>query len=140
MRQNEPISHVMAEDLITVTTQNTFSEVRAIMRDNLIHHLPVVEGKKLVGIISRIDILKYTNSEAFVDDNDETAKSLDHSVSVSDLMTQDVLTLKNTDVVKHAVEILTKQSFNSIPVVNDQQELVGIITTKDLLHYLFKQY
>lgn len=140
MRQNEPITHIMATDLVTATTQHKFSEVKALMEAEKIHHLPIVEGKKLVGLISRIDILRFTNSQAFVDDTPETAKSLDNSAMVSDIMTTNIITLKESDVVKHAVEIVNQQSFNSVPVVNDDGELVGIVTTKDLLNYLYKQY
>ena len=112
MRQNELITHIMADSLITATTQDKFSDVYTKMQDNAIHHLPVVEGKALIGIISRVDILKYTYSEAFVPSDPNSLQSLDASVNVSDIMTKDIVTLKDNDTIKHAVEILTSSSFN----------------------------
>ena len=106
-----------------------------------IHHIPVIDGSDLVGIVSRTDTLNYSHSKAFVDESNQVDESLDHAVPVGELMTKSPLTLKASDTVKHAVEILNDQSFNSIPVIDSQgKKLVGIVTTKDLLSFLIQQY
>lgn len=139
MKQNESIHKIMSTDLVTATPSHKFSEIKEIMESNGIRHLPIVEGRKLIGIISRLDILKASFSSAFVTEN-EADPMLDHTLKITDLMTQDVITLKDTDTVKHAVRVMTQHSFHSLPVINDRDELVGIISTADLLQYLLDQY
>jgi CBS domain-containing protein len=55
---NEPISSIMTKDVITVSPKTALGEVKKILFSNRIHHLPVVEKTKLVGIISTYDLVK----------------------------------------------------------------------------------
>jgi CBS domain-containing protein len=141
MKQNEAISKIMATDLITVNTTESYSEVKARMEKACVHHLPVVEGHRLLGVISDRDLLKYAVSKAFsADDSKESDKLLDPHVSISDVMTKDLVTLKDNDTVKHAVEIFNKHSFHSIPVINEKEELVGMLSSVDVMNHFSKQY
>lgn len=140
VKQKESIKNIMSDDLVTGNCKDQFSEVKSKMEQNKIHHLPIVDGGKLVGIVSRTDIHKYSHSRAYIADG-EVDHSLDVAVPVEKLMTQNPVTIKVTDTVKHAVEILNEHSFNSIPVVEgDSQKLVGIVTSKDIMTYLVNLY
>ncbi len=99
-----------------------------------------MSGVNLVGLISSTDILRSSYSDVFVGSNNSTNESLDHTVKVEDIMQKEVISLKDTDTVRHAAEILMKNQFNSIPVVTQSKELVGIVTSKDLIGYLASQY
>lgn len=141
MRQNDPISKVMSTDLVTATVNDSFSDIKALMQDSCVRHLPIVEGKHILGIISQTDILRYSVSQAFVqDDSDANDKVLDPHVSINELMTKSVITLKDYDTVKHAVEIFNSQSFHAIPVVDKEDQLVGMISTDDIMMYFMRQY
>jgi CBS domain-containing protein len=139
MKQNDSIRHVMSTDLVTAKPTQKFSEIKKLMEDNALRHLPVVEGKKIIGIISRSDLFKVSFSSAFSNDKDADSV-LDHTLKLDDFMTHDVLTIKETDTVKHAARLLAQRTFHSLPVVNDKDELVGMVSTHDLLQYLLDQY
>lgn len=139
MKQNESIKKIMSTDLVTVTPVQKFSEVKKIMESNSVRHLPVVEGKKLVGIISRMDIVKASFSSEFATDKQSDA-TLDHVAKITDIMTKNVIKLRDTDTIKHAVRLFVQETFHSLPVVNDHDELVGIVSTSDLIQYLLDQY
>lgn len=140
MKHHEPVSHIMSKDLITVSSNGVFSAVKNALEENNIHHVPILNGNKLTGIVSRVDVLKYTYSKAFNVDERQEDTILDSSINLDDIMTKDIITVNQNDTVKDAAEVLSSNKFNSLPVVNDDNELVGIVTTKDLINYLLEQY
>lgn len=140
MKHNDSIKNVMSDEVITISKIGKFSEVKNLMRENNIHHIPVVDGKKVVGVLSAVDILKASYSSALVNEDAHAEKSLDHLISIEDLMETKVVTLKESDTVRHAAEIFSSNQFHALPIVNNQQELVGITTSQDIIAYLIKQY
>jgi predicted transcriptional regulator len=58
MRKNDPITKIMAVEVITVQQGQKLSDVRHIICESGIHHVPIVDGKKLVGMISFTDLMK----------------------------------------------------------------------------------
>ncbi len=129
---NERISSIMTINVVTVTPEHTLKDVRDLLFDRHFHHLPVVEGpgKKLVGIITSWDLLK---TEASVDDYSR--------IKVGEVMTRKVVTLHPNELVGAAALIFLRHLFHGIPIVNDDDELVGLVTTHDVLKYLYyKEY
>ncbi len=127
---NEPISSIMTRNVITVQPDDTLSVVKDILFSRHLHHLPVVKGKKLVGIITSYDLVKL-------------GKSFDEyeHILVKDIMTTKVATLEPHNKIGAAAEVFLENLFHGMPIVNDQGELVGIITTHDVLKYEFhKEY
>lgn len=140
MKQNEPIVKVMSEDVVTCRPIDKFSEVKTLIESSGVRHLPVVEGKKLVGVLSRLDVLKASFSNAYATEGADSDAMLDKKVTAKDLMTKDIVSLKDTDTVKHAAKLLASNSFHSLPVLNAGGDLVGVVTTTDLIQYLLDQY
>lgn len=129
----------MNTDLITVNENNKFSELRSIMEKNRINHLPVMENRKITGIISYKDVLKTSFSDRYANQQ-ESDQLLDYSMTITDFMTKELFTIKETDTVKHATQMLVEKKFNALPVVDNNANLVGIITSHDLLIFLLDQY
>ena len=141
MKQNIPISKIMSTDLVTATVNDDFSEVKERMSKNCIRHMLIVEGKHLIGVLSQSDVLKYSISEAFAQgEGKANDKVLDPLITIGEIMTTSIITLKDYDTVKHAVEIFINNSFHSIPVVDKEGGLVGVISTDDMITYLMRQY
>lgn len=140
MKQNVQITKIMSKDLITAKHGDKISTVRKVMDDNGIHHLPVVSGKKLIGIVSTPDILRYTFSAAFVSDGSDNDAAIDKAVTLENVMVHDICSIKDTDTVKHAVQLLSTSDYNSLPVIDNEGNLVGIVTSKDIINYLLDQY
>jgi len=139
MKKNDPISKIMTTNIISVHQGQKLSDVRHIIIESNIHHVPIVEGKKLVGLISFTDLMKLNIVISGADER--TIDSIvDQQFSIQEIMTTELTTIKNTDSVRQASKILAESNFHSLPVVDDQNEIVGIVTMTDLIHYLNDQY
>lgn len=127
---NEPISSIMTKDVITVSPNATLGEVKKLLFSNRIHHLPVVEKNKLVGIISTYDLVK-------IEDNfDNVAEK-----NIQPYMTTKIARLEPQDKIGSAAEVFLENMFHGLPIVNEKDELQGIVTTHDVLMFLFdKEY
>jgi IMP dehydrogenase len=108
---------VMIEQPYTVKPDITVAEVKKAMAEYGVSGLLVEDGRKLVGIITRRDITFEKNNKR----------------KVSELMTKEVITAKAGTTIDQAKEILHKQRIEKLPIVDDKQRIVGLITSKDIL-------
>ncbi len=139
MKRNEPLSTVMTKDPTTVNVTNKLSEVRKLMSDGSIHHVPVVSGTKLVGLLSATDMVRLSFS-AYGADARAVDAMLDHEFTIEKVMSTELTTLKTSQKVRDAAAVLSSGNFHSIPVVDDDGNLAGIVTSTDLIRYLAEQY
>ncbi|MBE7497222.1 MAG: CBS domain-containing protein [Verrucomicrobiaceae bacterium] len=139
MKRNDPISHLMTRHVISVHHGDPISKVRALVREHGVHHIPVVDGDQLVGIITWSDILRVSFGDAFGTDEREVDATLDHTLTLEQVMKRNPVTLQETSTVREAAEILARSDFHSLPVVNGNK-LVGMVTTTDLIRYLLEQF
>jgi len=107
---------LIIRDLHVVTPNTSIEEAERIMKNNKIAGLPVVEGDKLVGILTNRDIRFYKGEK----------------IKVSELMTKDVITAEEGISLEEAVKIMHKHRIEKLPIVKDGK-LVGLITAKDIL-------
>ncbi len=127
---NEPLRLIMTKDIVSVTPDTPLGKVRELLLKKGIHHVPVLEDKKLVGLITTWDMFKLGKSA------DDYA-----DMKAYELMTTHLATLSPDDHIGAAAEVFEEHLFQAIPVVNDNKELVGLITTHDLLDYQYtKEY
>lgn len=125
---NEAVHSIMSTNLITVSPSHNLSQVRKIFMTYKIHHLPVVQGKKLVGILTTYDLWK-----------NEIAPADYQSTLVSEVMTKRVAKIRPDDKVGTAAEIFLDNRFHALPVVSESDELVGLVSSFDVLLYQFKK-
>lgn len=138
MKQRVPIDQLMAKDLVTLSPVDTLYDAERLFKKHDIRHIPIVEGEKLIGILSYSDLLKI--SYADVNDSEDGVDSVVYDMfTIPQVMAKVLVTAKPSNTIKEVTEILSKQSFHSIPVV-DGEKLVGIVTTTDLLNYFLEQY
>ena len=67
-------------------------------------------------------------------------KVLDDAVSLDDLMASDLVTVAATGTIRDAATALSAGGFHAVPVVDDTDKLVGIVTSTDVIQYLLDQY
>ncbi|MHA1565781.1 MAG: CBS domain-containing protein [Alphaproteobacteria bacterium] len=139
MRHNEPVRHIMSSEVMTVHTAQKVSEAYRLLTENNNHHLPVVSGKKLMGLISSTDMMKLS-LDAYGTPDPVNAEYFDSQFSIEGVMSTGVNTVKDNDPIRSAAELLSDGTRHSLPVVNGDGELVGIVTTTDLVKYLLAQY
>lgn len=121
---NELVEAHMTKDVITLTPDHTLGEVREILLSKHIHHIPILEGKKLVGMITSWDLFKLGKSA------EEYA-----SIKIGEVMTKRVATLDPGQHLGAVAEVLTRHLFHAVPIVNDDHELLGIVTSTDIVRY-----
>lgn len=109
------------------------------MEQKGIHHLPVTDGDRLVGIITSNDFLRVSFGEFGNQDARSLDAILDHTYAIGDLMNADPTKLNKDQTVRDAATILATSNFHSLPVV-DGEKLVGIVTSSDLIQHLLDQY
>lgn len=121
---------VMTKNPLVMTPAETIGQADEVMTENRIRQLPVVEGSALLGIITDRDIRSFLADSSPLDP-DERAKAL--KTKIREVMTADPLTLSPDDDLRDAVELLVEEKIGGIPVVDEAEGLVGIVTYVDVL-------
>lgn len=122
------IDAIMSTNLITLSPDATLAEARTLMHDNRIHHIPVVKGKRLVGLITLTNVLAATDS--FL--RDDNSRIHANEIGIRDAMVTDVATVDINASLRHAALFLEKHKIGCLPVLDDDR-LVGIITDTDFV-------
>jgi|LakMenE18May11ns_1017448.scaffolds.fasta_scaffold9951813_2 CBS domain-containing protein len=135
MKKNEPINQLVTTSPITVHVNDPVSKVRKIFDEHKVHHVPVISGKKLVGIVSWSDLLRVSFGEFGNQDGKQLDTILDHTYKLTDIMVANPKSISGSATVRDAARILAEANFHALPVV-DGENLVGIVTSTDLLKFL----
>jgi CBS domain-containing protein len=131
MNAEKSIRHIMTTNIVAVRPDDSIMKVEELFQHLPIHHILVTEHKKLVGIVSKIDLLNLYRKELNED------RILDRSrIYVQNIMTVNPVTIDCDDTIGLAADIFLANSFHSLPVV-DGNELVGIVTNHDLIRYAY---
>ena len=138
MKQNEPVTKIMSADLKTVHLGQQMSDVRRMLANNPFDHVPVMSGETLIGMLSSSDVMRLTFDAGNADPRSVDAV-LDNRFTVEGTMTKELVTVRPSDTIRRAAELLVKSSVHCLPVL-DQGKLVGIVTSTDLIRYLLDQY
>ena len=120
----------MTRDVVTVGPEESAARAWGLCRERNIRHLPVVDGGRLLGIVSDRDLRDLSPPRDTADQENTLGW-----VSIRDMMTTDVFTAHPLDTVDHAARVIYEYKFNCLPVVAEG-ELVGIITSSDLVRTL----
>jgi len=124
----------MSAPATTLPSNSPLLEAALTMRRTGFRHLPVVEGEKLVGIITERDIHRFAPS-LLSRISQEEYNSIFENTPLERVMTREPLTVTPATPITQAVAILSEKKLGCLPVV-DGTQLVGIITTSDMLELL----
>lgn len=138
MNANVPVSEIMTKNLITAKASDSLRSINNLFRDHQIRHLPIVSGDKLVGIISKTDVLRLSFGDLYDDQQaaDETVFDL---LSTEHVMVNQPITVQAKESIKAVAEKMSQVEFHALPVL-DEDKIVGIVSTTDLIKYLLQQY
>lgn len=138
---NRPVSEIMTKKLITVIPTDSLKIVKDIFEQHNIHHVLVVRHLELVGIISKTDFYKAIHGARL--ENPETAAFENELIyakfKAEDLMTKNIAKIGPNEKIGTAAEIFLENYFHAIPIVNDDAELVGIVSNYDILKMFFHE-
>ena len=138
MKQRVPVSQIMSRELITLNPTQSLYEAERLFKKHHIRHIPVVESDKLIGIVSYSDLLRISFAD-MTDGEEEVTSVVYDMYTIPQIMAKTPLTVEADTSIKEVAEILAKQSFHSMPVL-DKGKLGGVVTTTDLIKYLLEQY
>jgi CBS domain-containing protein len=124
------VVEVMTKNPLSMTPSETVGQADELMAENRIRQLPVVDGSTLVGIITDRDIRSFLDGGSLLVP-DARAKAL--ATEIKEVMSTDPLTLSPDDDLQEALELLIDEKIGGIPVMDQAEGLVGIVTYVDVL-------
>lgn len=128
------VDAIMSRDVVTVSPDTALMEIRSLFHERDFHHLLVVEGEELLGMISDRDVLRALSP--FLDTYSESQRDVQTLAQPAhEVMREGPITVEPTTPIEEAADQLLAHKISALPVLNGDA-LVGIVTTKDLLrHY-----
>ncbi len=133
-----PISTIMTTEVITVTPKDKLQIVQDIFEEYRIHHLPVVDEGKVVGMLSNSDLMYFLKGKSYDKYEEHLNKVRLKNYTVEEIMTCGIATLKSSDLIRTALNIFKENLFHALPVIDDGK-LVGIISSQDIIISLANQ-
>ena len=137
MKKKTPISEIMTTNIISVDKSQTLNEVADLIEEHNFRHVPVVSGKKIVGMLSQVDLGKISFINTF--DGLEMTDAMFDALTIEQVMTRSLTTVQSSDTIYDVALNLSESEFHALPVL-DGEDLVGIVTSTDLIKYLVAQF
>lgn len=135
MNWSHKVRHLMSTPAVFVEIDAKPSSVLALLEASAFHHLPVLDGGVLVGVVSTLDLARVSLA-AWVSDERTERAWLDTQFRISDLMTWEPRFVRADDSVKLAADKLSDGDIHCLPVLDNSDALVGMITSTDLLRWI----
>lgn len=139
MRHNIPVSTIMTKEVITLNKTDNLDTAEILFKKNNIRHIPVVHNKEIIGMLSYTDLLRISFADA-VDEYEQDVDTIVYNMfTIEQVMAKNLISVNPSTTIKEVAEILSKREFHALPVV-DNDKLVGIVTTTDLINFLLDQF
>jgi len=132
------VSEIMRTVLVTATMDHTIEHARKIMKMKHIRHLLVVDGSKLVGIVTDRDVRSHVSPRVGTPIESTSDKATLES-KLHQVMTRDLITVSPDTPVSEAARLILEHKIGCLPVIDRNGFTIGIITDADLLRYLAKE-
>ena len=139
MKKRTPVSSIMTTTVISLHTKDTLETAESLFKENNIRHIPVIDGSKVIGMLSYTDLLRISFADAVGENEQDVDTVVYNMFTIEQVMTKNLVTVTSTTTIKEVADILSKREFHALPVV-DKDNLVGIITTTDLINFLLEQF
>ncbi len=139
MKKSMPVSMIMTKDLVTLQHDDDLLTAERLFKKHNIRHIPVVKGKRVEGMLSYSDLLRISFADAIDDQESEVDTIVYNMFTIEQVMAKNLVKVSPYATIKDVAELLASKDFHALPV-EDNNELVGIVTTTDLINYLLDQY
>ncbi len=125
------VEDIMVKEVATLDVNDELSLANDIMRLGRIRHLPVVDGSRLVGIISERDLFRSSLAQALGYGTAAT-RDLMKTVRIKDIMVTEVTIVSPDMALKDAVHLMLEKKIGCLPVIENDR-LIGLVTETDVL-------
>ena len=123
------VREIMSTELHTLERNDTLQLARDIMTQQRIRHFPVLDGGKLVGIVSQRDLFHATLGSVMGEASERTFLAM---IEVKDVLREPPITISPDASIKEAASRMVENKIGCLPVV-EEENLVGIVTETDIL-------
>lgn len=124
------VKDILVQRLITISANASMAEAEKMLKEAHIRHLPVSQGKEIVGIISDRDIQR---ARTVIRTEESNQTLIQRYKKVSDYMASPVKTMRIDDNLEDLTREMIRQKISSFIILDEASSPVGIITTEDLL-------
>ena len=126
------VEEIMSRDVVTVGKETTIRELKELFEEHDFNAFPVVKGEKLIGIVTKLDLLKAFSMGRDFHRADYWKLFAEN---VGGVMREAVISLRPEETLQTAVEYMVEFRLRSLPVV-ERKRLVGVISRKDVMECL----
>lgn len=138
MKQKVSVSTIMTKNVVKLNLQDDLTKAESLFKKHKIRHIPVVNGNRVIGMLSYTDLLRISFVDS-VDEDELIDATVYNMFTVEQVMAKNLITISPETTIKEAAEILSNKEFHALPICEGNL-LVGIVTTTDLIKYLIDQY
>jgi acetoin utilization protein AcuB len=133
------VNDYMTSRVVTIDPETSLMEVQRVMGVERIRALPVMKEEKLVGLITRTDVLSVDPSRLVGYLNQETSLKILNR-KAEEFMTRDLITIQPDADIVDAAKFMLKYKIHCLPVMSKDNHLIGIITESDLFRLVIRLF
>jgi CBS domain-containing protein len=138
LKKKITIREYMTDEVVTVCKDSTLLEAHNLMGVNRIRSLPVVDCGKIIGLVTRTDLMSSDPTRPAMQNSQETSTRV-LAQTIEKVMVSDVVTIGPDAEITDAAKIMLERKIHCLPVVNENQKMLGIITESDLFLMLLQK-
>ncbi|MFC1763981.1 CBS domain-containing protein [Planctomycetota bacterium] len=132
------IADIMTTDLFTLGMDSTVADIKLAFDTRGFHHVPILRDGTVVGIVSDRDVLRQISPLAYTDwANEQALKTLEKKAH--QIMSRQLKTVRPDTGIKAAATAMLAGGVSCLLVTSEAGDLLGIVTSKDLLGYFIQQ-
>src|SRR4030042_1202248 len=120
----------MTKNPVAITDETSMMKAIHLMKERRFRRLPVLHQGKLVGMVTDRDLKEASPSKATTLDVHELYYLL-AELQIKEIMSKNPLSVSPDDTVEHAAQLMLEKTISGLPVVDQGDKLVGIITQSD---------
>jgi CBS domain-containing protein len=139
LKRTLQINDYMTDEVVTIDLQTSLLEAQRLMGVKRIRVLLIVDQEKLVGLVTRTDMMKADPSRFSQSNTQEQALEI-LLQPVEKIMTSRLLTVTPEQPLQKAAELMLENKIHSLPVVGTEGELLGVITESDLFRMVIQKF
>jgi CBS domain-containing protein len=132
-----PLREIINHQVITLDVDEGLTNAEILMKKNHIRHLPITKAGKLVGMISLTDLQRISFASSLSDTDQNLDSEIFDMFTIDQIMTHHPVSVNIDDGLVKVLLLFSEKEFHALPVV-DGDNVIGIITTTDVIRYLLK--
>jgi len=131
MHASDPVNRIMSQPVLTIGPNEPVGDLLRLFLANPVHHVPVVEDRRVVGMLSSADVMKV---EFFLPPAGPASDALlNERWLIKTMMRSPAVVVTEHESLQRAAQLMASKGIHALPVVNRDAELIGIVTTTDMI-------